>query len=151
HAGRNHRASERPSCAKRGRRPGFLERGRAFLAEYARRNRNADTGQLLAAIDQLQSIMVAQPTPHRTDPVKRQLRELLDEIGSAQCELDGTSPGNEDRGALADLIARVESRTSRILWSLRVADAAPEVETTPPPSEVFTTGRPIVVDHVVVR
>jgi hypothetical protein len=33
------------------------------------------------------------------------------------------------------LIARVESRVSRILWSLR-ADAAPEVETTPPPSEV---------------
>jgi hypothetical protein len=29
--------------------------------------------------------------------------------------------------ALADLIARVESRISRILWSLRVADAAPEV------------------------
>ena len=33
------------------------------------------------------------------------------------------------------MIARVESRVSRILWSLR-ADAAPEVETTPPPSEV---------------
>ena len=57
--------------------------------------------------------------------------------------------------ALADLIARVESRILRILWSLRVADAAPEVETTPPPSEVSaeppTTGRPIVVDHVVQR
>ena len=57
--------------------------------------------------------------------------------------------------ALADLIARVESRILRILWSLRVADAASEVETTPPPSEVSaeppTTGRPIVVDHVVVR
>jgi hypothetical protein len=31
------------------------ERGRAFLAEYARRNRNADTEQLRAAIGQLQS------------------------------------------------------------------------------------------------
>jgi hypothetical protein len=90
-------ASAPSGCARRGRRPGFLERGRAFLAEYARRN--ADTKQLLAAIDQLQSIMVAQPIPHRTDLVKRQLRELLDEIGRAQCELDGTSPSNEDRGA----------------------------------------------------
>ena len=30
-------------------------RGRAFLAEYTRRNRNADTEQLLAAIAQLQA------------------------------------------------------------------------------------------------
>jgi hypothetical protein len=64
------------------------ERGRTFPAEYARRNRNADTEQLLTAIEQLQSVMVAQPTPHRNGLVKRQLRELLDEIGNAQCELD---------------------------------------------------------------
>jgi hypothetical protein len=64
------------------------ERGRTFPAEYAQRNRNADTEQLLTAIEQRQSVMVAQPTPHRNDLVKRQLRELLDEIGNAQCELD---------------------------------------------------------------
>jgi hypothetical protein len=64
------------------------ERGRALPAEYARGNRNADTEQLLTAIEQLQSVMVAQPTPHRNDLVKRQLRELLDEIGNAQFELD---------------------------------------------------------------
>jgi len=110
------------------------ERGRAFLAEYARRNRNADTEQLLAAIEQLQSVMVAQPTPYKADMVKRQLRELLDEIGSAQCELDELLLATKTE-ALADLIARVESRISRILWSLR-ADAAPEIETMPPASEV---------------
>ena len=106
------------------------ERGRAFLAEYARRNRIADTEQLLAAIEQLQSVMVAQPAPQRTDLVKRQLRELLDEIGTAQCELDELLLATKTE-ALANLIARVESRISRILWSLR-ADAAPEVETSPP-------------------
>lgn len=106
------------------------ERGRAFLAEYARRNRNADTEQLLAAIEQLQSVMVAQPAPQRTDLVKRQLRELLDEIGTAQCELDELLLATKTE-ALANLIARVESRISRILWSLR-ADAASEVETSPP-------------------
>jgi hypothetical protein len=106
------------------------ERGRAFLAEYARRNRNADTEQLLAAIEQLQSVMVAQPAPQRTDLVKRQLRELLDEIGTAQCELDELLLATKTE-ALANLIARVESRISRILGSLR-ADAAPEVETSPP-------------------
>jgi hypothetical protein len=109
------------------------ERGRAFLAEYARRNRNADTEQLLAAIEQLQSVMVAQPAPQGTDLVKRQLRELLDEIGTAQCELDELLLATKTE-ALANLIARVESRISRILWSLR-ADAASEVETSPPASE----------------
>jgi len=109
------------------------ERGRAFLAEYARRNRNADTEQLLAAIEQLQSVMVAQPAPQRTDLVKRQLRELLDEIGTAQCELDELLLATKTE-ALANFIARVESRISRILWSLR-ADAASEVETSPPASE----------------
>jgi hypothetical protein len=107
------------------------ERGRAFLAEYARRNRNADTEQLLAAIEQLRSVMVAQPAPQRTDLVKRQLRELLDEIGTAQCELDELLLATKTE-ALAN--ARVESRISRILWSLR-ADAASEVETSPPASE----------------
>ena len=34
------------------------ERGRALLAEYARRNRGADTEQLQLAIEQLQSVMV---------------------------------------------------------------------------------------------
>src|SRR5262245_59904960 len=32
-------------------------RGRWFLQEYARRNRNADTGTLLAAIDRIESLL----------------------------------------------------------------------------------------------
>lgn len=63
------------------------ERGRAFLAEHAR-NKNVDTEQLLAAIEQLQSVMVAQSTPQATDPIRRRLRDLLDEIGTAQCDLE---------------------------------------------------------------
>ena len=94
------------------------ERGRALLAEYARRNRGADTEQLQLAIEQLQSVMVAQSPPQRTELVKRQLRELLDEIGTAQCEVDALLLATKTE-ALAELIARVESRISGILWSLR--------------------------------
>ena len=39
-------------------------RGRAFLAEYTRRNRNADTEQLLAAIERLQLLVTSNATPH---------------------------------------------------------------------------------------
>jgi hypothetical protein len=110
------------------------ERGRALLAEYARRNRGADTEQLQLAIDQLQSVMVAQSPPQRTELVKRQLRELLDEIGTAQCEVDAMLLATKTE-ALAELIARVESRISGILWSLR-SDPSAEVETAPPASEM---------------
>ena len=110
------------------------ERGRALLAEYARRNRGADTEQLQLAIEQLQSVMVAQSPPQRTELVKRQLRELLDEIGTAQCEVDALLLATKTE-ALAELIARVESRISGILWSLRSEPSA-EVETAPPASEM---------------
>ena len=110
------------------------ERGRAFLAEHAWRNKNVDTEQLLAAIEQLQSVMVAQSTPQATDPIRRRLRDLLDEIGTAQCDLEALLLATKTE-ALAELIARVESRISGILWSLR-ADPVPEVETAPPASEV---------------
>ncbi|MGB8513027.1 MAG: hypothetical protein WCE24_09585 [Pseudolabrys sp.] len=110
------------------------ERGRAFLAGHARRNKNVDTEQLLAAIEQLQSVVVAQSTPQATDPIRRRLRDLLDEIGTAQCDLEALLLATKTE-ALAELIARVESRISGILWSLR-ADPVPEVETAPPASEV---------------
>ena len=111
------------------------ERGRALLAEYARRSRGADTEQLQLAIEQLQSVMVAQSPPQRPELVKRQLRELLDEIGTAQCEVDAMLLATKTE-ALAELIARVESRISGILWSLR-SDPSAEVETAPPASEML--------------
>ena len=110
------------------------ERGRAFLAEYARRNRAPIREQLQLAIEQLQSVMVAQSPPQRTELVKRQLRELLDEIGTAQCEVDALLLATKTE-ALAELIARVESRISGILGSLR-SDPSAEVETAPPASEM---------------
>ena len=63
-------------------------RGRAFLAAHARRNRNADTEQLLAAIGRLQSLVVTPAAPQTSDTIKQQLRALHDDIVTAQCELD---------------------------------------------------------------
>ena len=63
-------------------------RGRAFLTEYTRRNRNADTEQLLAAIAQLQQSVAANAAPRVTDTIKAELRALLDEIAVAQSDLE---------------------------------------------------------------
>ncbi|MGB2658924.1 MAG: hypothetical protein WBC84_11870 [Pseudolabrys sp.] len=108
-------------------------RGRAFLAEYTRRNRNADTKQLLAAIDRLQCLVTTQAAPQTSEPIKQQLRELLDEIVTAQCELEAHILSTR-AGKLAELIALVERRISDILTSLR-ADPAPKVEAPSPATD----------------
>jgi hypothetical protein len=92
-------------------------RGRAFLAEYARRNRNADTEQLLAAIDSLQSLMSDNAATQAPGPVEYELRALLDEIGAAQSELEASMLAIKAT-KLAELVALVERRISNILVSL---------------------------------
>src|SRR4029078_815558 len=62
-------------------------RGRAFLGEYARRNRNADTRPVLTASERLQiSLAVDRATPAEV-LVKQKLRALLDDINTAQDEI----------------------------------------------------------------
>ena len=92
-------------------------RGRAFLAEYTRRNRNADTEQLLAAIERLQSLVTSNTTPP-SETVKQELRALLDEIDAAQREFEASVLAIKV-GKLAELIAPVERRISKILASPR--------------------------------
>jgi len=111
------------------------ERGRAFLAEYTQRNRNADTKQLLAAIDRLQSLVTTRATPQVSEPVKQQLRDLLDEIVTAQCELEARILATK-ASKLAELIALVERRISDILTSLR-ADTESPIEHPPPVSRLL--------------
>src|SRR5262245_47086882 len=94
-------------------------RGRAFLAEYARRNRHADTEQLLAAIDRLQSLVTAPAPPQTLEAIKYDLRALLDEIVTAQCELDARILATR-AAKLAELMALVERRISTMLEAPRV-------------------------------
>lgn len=94
-------------------------RGRAFLAEYARRNRHADTEQLLAAIDRLQSLVTTPAPPQTSEAIKQDLRALLDEIVTAQCELDARILATR-AAKLADLMALVERRISTMLETPRV-------------------------------
>ena len=89
-------------------------RGRAFLAEYTRRNRNADTEQLLAAIGRLQSLTTAPAAPQTSEALKHDLRVLLDEIVTAQCELEARILATKT-AKLTEMIALVERRISAML------------------------------------
>lgn len=100
-------------------------RGRTFLAEYARRNRNADTEQLLEAIERLQSLVTATATPPTAEPVKQELLALLDNISAAQRELEDSILAIRVT-KFAELIALVERRIAIIV--ARRAEPLPQVE-----------------------
>jgi hypothetical protein len=61
-------------------------RGRAFLTEYARRNRGADTDVLLAALARLEAVMRAQRADMRGD-----LRSLLASIRKARPDIEASA------------------------------------------------------------
>ncbi len=64
-------------------------RGRAFLAEYAKRNRGADTEVLLAALARLESVMRLQR--EGAEPLRSELRTLLGTIRAARPELQASA------------------------------------------------------------
>jgi hypothetical protein len=98
-------------------------RGRAFLTEYTRRNRNADTEQLLVAIAQLQQTVAANAAPRVTDTIKAELRALLDEIAVAQSELEASIVATKAT-KLAELVALVARRITAIM-ALTHAESLP--------------------------
>ena len=105
-------------------------RGRAFLTEYTRRNRNADTEQLLAAIAQLQQTVAANSAPKVTDTIKAELRALLDDIAVAQIELEATIVATKAT-KLAELVALVARRITAIM-ALAPIESPPPAEATQP-------------------
>ncbi len=103
-------------------------RGRAFLTEYTRRNRNADTERLLAAITQLQQTVAANTAPKVTDTIKSELRALLDEITAAQSELEASIVTTKAT-KLAELVALVARRITAIV-ALAQVESSPPAEVT---------------------
>jgi hypothetical protein len=82
-------------------------RGRAFLAEYARRNRHAETEQLLAAIARIEARLRADASA--VQRLRDDLRVLLIAIRLARPEIDAADPAAKAE-KLAKLLDLLESR-----------------------------------------
>ncbi|HEY0302938.1 MAG TPA: hypothetical protein VGC36_16440 [Rhizomicrobium sp.] len=91
---------------------GSSARGRAFLHEYARRNRHADTEVVLEALFRLEKVAHGQKSEPEAARIRQDLRALLDTIRSARPQID-QSPGAIKAATLSALIeflqARIES------------------------------------------
>lgn len=107
-------------------------RGRWFMAEFARRNRQADTTQLLGAIARIEravGVAVAEPAP---DPVFREAAALIADL---RVDLERISGRTE--AASSGLAQRIESSSAQILaatetiqeasWRLREAGETDEL------------------------
>src|SRR6267142_6088861 len=67
-------------------REAFLEtsRGRWFLGEYAKRNRNADTSMVLDAVVRIEQILAAQKQPAADDGLAQALAAIGRAVGEAR-------------------------------------------------------------------
>lgn len=102
-------------------------RGRWFLAEYTRRNRNADTAVLLAALDRIEAL-VRQQGP-QLDRVHGELRVLLDTLRLARPDVDATDNEKLRAMKLIALLNLLERRIESIVEARAVEtpnDPAPQ-------------------------
>jgi len=111
-------------------------RGRWFLAEYARRNRNADTNMLLKALDRIESAMCGQGSVEPVDRIRFDLVEMSKAIARTKTEIAAMKPDAEHHGKFGEaseeldsVVQQTEAATSDILacaeriqemaWTLR--------------------------------
>jgi hypothetical protein len=111
-------------------------RGRWFLAEFAKRNRNADSALILERIDRIEKLLHAPPAVSPAERVRIDLIEMAKAIARTRSEiaairLDGDAKGtlseaSEELGSIvqtteratSDILAGAE-RIQEIAWMLR--------------------------------
>jgi chemotaxis protein CheZ len=101
-------------------------RGRWFLAEYARRNRNADTTMLLAALDRIEGWVKGERGDgvQPVDRIRGDLVEMAKAIARTKAEIAAIKPDAEHHGKFGDateeldaIVQATETATSDILAS----------------------------------
>ncbi len=119
-------------------------RGRWFLAEYARRNRHADTTMLLKALDRIEAAMRGERSVEPVDRIRFDLVEMAKAIARTKTEIAAMKPDADHHGKFGEaseelnsVVQQTEAATSDILacaeriqemaWTLREQGLEAEV------------------------
>ena len=119
-------------------------RGRWFLAEYARRNRSADTTMLLKALDRIEATIGGRKSVEPVDRIRFDLVEMSKAIARTKTEIASIKPDAGDHGKFGEaseeldsVVQATEAATSDILacaeriqemaWTLREQGVEGEV------------------------
>ncbi|TMJ05715.1 MAG: protein phosphatase CheZ [Alphaproteobacteria bacterium] len=111
-------------------------RGRWFLAEFARRNRNADTTMLLKALDRIEGAMRGERSVEPVERIRFDLVEMSKAIARTKTEIAAIKPDADHQGKFGEaseeldsVVQATEAATSEILacaehiqemaWTLR--------------------------------
>src|SRR3954466_15079826 len=111
-------------------------RGRWFLAEFARRNRNADTTMLLKALDRIEAAIRGERSVEPVDRIRFDLVEMSKAIARTKTEIAAIKPDADHHGKFGEasveldsVVQATEAATSDILacaehiqemaWTLR--------------------------------
>src|SRR5438477_1825653 len=111
-------------------------RGRWFLAEYARQNRNADTTMLLKALDRIEAAMRGERSVEPVERIRFDLVEMSKAIARTKTEIAAMKPDTDHHGKFGEaseeldsVVQQTEAATSDILacaehiqemaWTLR--------------------------------
>src|SRR5215208_3374639 len=97
-------------------------RGRWFLAEYARRNRHADTLMLIAALDRIEAAVRGEGSLDSVDRIRFDLVDMAKAIARTKAEIAAIKPDAEHHGKFGEateeldsIVQATESATSDIL------------------------------------
>ena len=119
-------------------------RGRWFLAEFARRNRHADTTMLLKALERIEGAVTGERSVSAVDRIRFDLTEMAGAIARTRAEIAAIKPEAEHRGrfgqaseeldtvvqtteaATSDILACAE-RIQELAWTMREQGLAPEL------------------------
>jgi chemotaxis protein CheZ len=119
-------------------------RGRWFLAEYARRNRHADTTMLLKALDRIEASIGGKRSVEPVDRIRFDLIEMSRAIARTKTEIASIKPDADHHGKFGEaseeldsVVQATETATSDILacaeriqemaWTLREQGVESEV------------------------
>jgi chemotaxis regulatin CheY-phosphate phosphatase CheZ len=119
-------------------------RGRWFLAEYARRNRHADTKMLLVALDRIEASLRGEGSVETVDRIRFDIVEMAKAIARTKVEIAAIKPDAAHQGKFGEaeeeldsIVLAAEAATSDILaaaeqiqevaWTLREQGMEAEV------------------------
>jgi hypothetical protein len=104
-------------------------RGRWFLDEFAKRNRNTDTTEVLAAIARMEAAVVGERTQQASrdahQEVRIELLEMARTIAQARAEVAESRPATAQQGAaesantISPDVAAAAERLRQIAWTMR--------------------------------
>jgi hypothetical protein len=98
------------------------ERGRWFLQEYAKRNRNADTGVVLEAIARVEAVVRGEQAHHATQGMRIELLEMARTIAQTRADVAEAKPAPAAEAtpdpAATDIFAAA-GRLQDVAWTMR--------------------------------